>query len=61
MEYETQIKINNYNGRNLTFTLPVTAEIESMMETNEVGNKVERLSLEVYSKDGMEVAIEGDI
>lgn len=61
MEYKTQIKINNYNGRNLTFTLPVTAEIESMMETNEVGNKVERLSLEVYSKDGMEVVIEGDI
>ena len=61
MEYGIQIKINNYNGRNLTFTLPATAEVESMMETNEAGNKVERLSLEVYSKDGMEVKIEGDI
>ena len=61
MEYGVQIKINNYNGRNLTFTLPVTAEVESMMETNETGDKVERLSLEVYSKDGMEVKIEGDI
>lgn len=61
MEYGVQIKINNYNGRNLTFTLPTTAKVESMMETNEAGDKVERLNLEVYSKDGMEVKIEGDI
>ena len=52
------IKLENYNGRNITFVMPKSAAVNSLMEMDEKTQKVERIEITALYNDGIEVIIE---